>query len=163
MGPANKYTVKGFRLFCQETTTFTLQVLHVCRFAGQIQRALSPDGVYFRFRCVTVCLRLSLSVHACLSQPPHCICTCLSVRVCWYICPCLSQCICPWLSVCLSRYTSPCLSVCSSLFNCPCLSVHFSRCICPCLSYVYLGASNLVFPLSFSVWLSVSVFMSLSV
>ena len=34
-GPANKYTVKGFRLFCQEATTFTPQVLLACRFAAK--------------------------------------------------------------------------------------------------------------------------------
>ena len=113
---------------------------------------LSPLTVYISD--FAVCLCLSLSVHACLSPPPRCICTCLSVRVSWCICPCLSQCICPWLSVCLSQCTSPCLSVFSSLFSCPCLSVRFfwcisvrpsvsvhltisarlSRCFCPCLT-----------------------------
>ena len=61
---------------------------------------LSPLTAYISD--FAVCLCLSLSVHACLSPPPRCICTCLSVRVSWCICPCLSQCICPWLSVCLS-------------------------------------------------------------
>ena len=91
-GPANKYTVKGFRLFCQEATTFTPQVLHVCRFAEQIQTALSPDGVSSRFPCVSVSLFIC---PCCLTQPPRCICTCLSVRVSLCLCPCLSQCICP--------------------------------------------------------------------
>ena len=108
-GPANKYTVKGFRLFCQETTTFTPQVL-VCRFAAKNDSLLVVvmcfvNGRSVMFVCWTnvltvyislsVGLCLSLSVHACLSQPTRCIFTCLSVRVSWCICLCLSQCICP--------------------------------------------------------------------
>ena len=97
-------------LFCQETTTFTPQVLLVCRFAAKNDSLLVVvmcfvNGRSVMFVCWTnvltvyislsVGLCLSLSVHACLSQPTRCIFTCLSVRVSWCICLCLSQCICP--------------------------------------------------------------------
>ena len=171
MGPANKYTVKGFRLFCQETTTFTLQVLHVCRFAGQIQRALSPDGLYFRFRCVAVslfvcpCLSvIATSLYLYLSVRP-CLLVHLSLPVSVYLSLAVSLSLSVHLSLFVRLFLSVSLSVRPFLlvYLCPSVCFGASDDISPSFSVLLSLSHSVHLSLSFSVHLSLSIRLSLTV
>ena len=141
----------GKQVNSQRLSPILSQVLRVCRFAGLIQRALSPNGVYFRFSCVSA----SLFVCPCLSVTAISLYLYLSVR------PCLLVHLSLPVSVYLSLAASLSLSVHLSLFLRLFLSVQLSlslfRCICSCLS-VPLGTSV---PVSFGA--SLPVCPSLSV
>ena len=141
----------GKQVNSQRLSPILSQVLRVCRFAGLIQRALSPNGVYFRFSCVSA----SLFVGPCLSVTAISLYLYLSVR------PCLLVHLSLPVSVYLSLAASLSLSVHLSLFLRLFLSVQLSlslfRCICSCLS-VPLGTSV---PVSFGA--SLPVCPSLSV
>ena len=146
----------GKQLNSQRLSPILSQVLRVCRFAGLIQRALSPNGVYFRFSCVSA----SLFVGPCLSVTAISLYLYLSVR------PCLLVHLSLPVSVYLSLAASLSLSVHLSLFLRLFLSVQLSLSVRPFLLLylcppVCFGVSIDISP-SFSVLLSLSHSVHLS-